>query len=165
MSLLEVKMKTLIKELNKWRTRPVYTIAQAAKLADVHPITVRRWLYGSNTKSTKMNPVFSQTPNTKEDGAEVSFLQLAEIVVVGRFRQRKVKLQALRKAHEYACSELNLDYPFAWLHLKTDGIHIFSDFGVFAADFVLVLWTPPLGSRSPLRYGTLLKKFFIKNRS
>jgi uncharacterized protein (DUF433 family) len=121
-------MKGIVKESNQWRIRPVYTVSQSAKLADVHPVTVRRWLYGSNNASTKMRPVFSGKDTKKEDKAEVSFLQLAEIVVVSRFRQRKVKLQTLRAAHEYARNELELDYPFAWLHLKTDGVNVFSEF-------------------------------------
>jgi uncharacterized protein (DUF433 family) len=112
---------------NRWRTRPVYSISQTAKLAGVHPITIRRWLYGSHTNSTKMKPVFGENTVSGEK-AEVSFLQLAEIVVVGRFRQRQVKLDTLRQAHAYASHTLHLDYPFAWLHLKTDGVHVFSDF-------------------------------------
>lgn len=121
-------MEATIETSNLWRTRPVYTIAQTAKLADVHPITVRRWLYGVDNASTKMRPVFGIKDKTKEYAAEVSFLQLAEIVVVSRFRQRKLKLDTLRQAHTYACKELNLEYPFAWLHLKTDGVHVFCDF-------------------------------------
>ena len=121
-------MKDVVKISNRWRTRPVYTVSQTAKLAGVHPITVRRWLYGSDSISTKMRPVFSAKGKTKEDKAEVSFLQLAEIVVVSRFRKRNVKLNALRQAHEYACQVLNIEYPFAWLDLKTDGVHVFSEF-------------------------------------
>ena len=121
-------MKALVETSNKWRTRPVYTISQTAKLADVHPNTVHRWLYGEDSASTKMRPVFGRKDKSKENLAEVSFLQLAEIVVVSRFRQRKIKLDTLRQAHAYACSVLSLEYPFAWLNLKTDGVHVFSDF-------------------------------------
>lgn len=121
-------MKAICETSNKWRTRPVYTISQTAKLAGVSPITVRRWLYGADNPSTKMRPVFGGEDKYKENIAEVSFLQLAEIVVVSRFRQRKVKLDTLRQAHAYACKILDLKYPFAWLHLKTDGVHVFSDF-------------------------------------
>lgn len=121
-------MKAIIENTNKWRTRPVYTISQTAKLAGVHPITVRRWLYGSHSDSTKMKPVFDEKHKATGDIAEVSFLKLAEIVVVSRFRHRQVKLDTLRQAHVYACNVLNLEYPFAWLHLKTDGVHVFSDF-------------------------------------
>ena len=121
-------MTTLASVSNAWRIRPAYTISQAAKLAGVSSNTVRRWLYGVENPSTKMRPVFGRKNKLKEAAVEVSFLQLAEIVVVGRFRQRKVKLDTLRQAHGYACTALNLDYPFAWLHLKSDGIHVFSDF-------------------------------------
>lgn len=121
-------MKAITDTSNRWRTRPVYTISQTAKLADVHSNTVRRWLYGEDSVSTKMRPVFRGKDKLKENKAEVSFLQLAEIVVVSRFRQRKVKLDTLRQAHAYASAVLNLEYPFAWLNLKTDGVHVFSDF-------------------------------------
>ena len=117
-------MTTIMQKSNKWRTRPVYTISQAAKLAGTHYINVRRWLYGINNESTKMRPVFGKRNKTKEKIAEVSFLDLAEIIVVSRFRQRNVKLDTLRQAHAYACKELDLEYPFAWLNLKTDGIHV-----------------------------------------
>jgi uncharacterized protein (DUF433 family) len=113
---------------DSWRTRPVYTIYQTAKLGGVSAVTVRRWLYGVDIASTKMRPVFGVKDKNKENRVEVSFLQLAEIVVVSRFRQRKVKLDILRQAHAFACDMLKLEYPFAWLHLKTDGIHVFSDF-------------------------------------
>jgi uncharacterized protein (DUF433 family) len=121
-------MTAICEASNRWRTRPIYTLSQTARLAGVSPITVRRWLYGADTPSTKMQPVFAGKDKSKEDSAEVSFLQLAEIVVVGRFRQRKVKLDSLRQAHAYACQILHLEYPFAWLNLKTDGLHVFSDF-------------------------------------
>ncbi|MFC1976894.1 DUF433 domain-containing protein [Chloroflexota bacterium] len=121
-------MKEIKETSNLWRTRPVYTISTTAKLAGVHSNTVRRWLYGEDSTSTKVRPVFSGKAKTKEDLVEVSFLQLAEVVVVSRFRERKIKLNTLRQAHEYACKMLNLEYPFAWLHLKTDGVHVFSEF-------------------------------------
>ncbi len=118
-------MKTIAQKSNQWRTRPVYTVSQTARLAGVSPITVRRWLYGVDNASTKMRPVFGEKGRLKENTVEVSFLQLAEIVVVGRFRQRRVKLDALRQAHAYAVELLHLEYPFAWLHLKTDGVCVF----------------------------------------
>ena len=74
-------MTVMIEASNKWRTRPVYTISQAAKLAGTHYINVRRWLYGINNESTKMRPVFGKRDKSQEKIAEVSFLDLAEIVV------------------------------------------------------------------------------------
>jgi len=120
-------MTTATKRLDTWRTRPEYTIAQAARLAGTSSTTVRRWLYGSKDQRP-MRPVFGSEERRKEATVEVSFLQLAEIVVVSRFRKRRVKLERLRRAHKYACGELKIEYPFAWLKLKTDGAHVLSEF-------------------------------------
>jgi len=58
----------------------------------------------------------------------VSFLELAEILVVSAFRRRQIKLQRLRDAHEYAKRLLRIEYPFAWVKLQTDGAHVFTEF-------------------------------------
>lgn len=120
-------MTTAIKPVNGWRTRPVYTIAQAAKLAGTSSATVRHWLYGRQF-DRPMRPVFGKKERRKEGIVEISFLVLAEIVVVSRFRKRGVKLDRIRRAHEYARRELEIKYPFAWLKLKTDGAHVLSVF-------------------------------------
>lgn len=114
--------------LNVWRTKPTYTVTQAAKLAGTSSATVRRWLYGYKSESARMRPVFGTKKRTKEASAEISFLQLAEIVVVGRFRHRRVTLERLRRAHQYARDFFDIEYPFASLKLKTDGAHVL---GVF----------------------------------
>jgi uncharacterized protein (DUF433 family) len=75
-----------------------------------------------------MRPVFGDKERIKEARVEISFLQLAEIVVVSRFRHRNVRLERLRRAHRYASDELNIEYPFAWLKLQTDGAHVLSVF-------------------------------------
>jgi len=121
-------MATSNNELNGWRTSPTYTVAQAAKLASTSSATVRRWLYGYESERARMRPVFGTKKKTKEASVEISFLQLAEIVVVSRFRHRHVKLERLRRAHRYARDSLHIDYPFAWLKLKTDGAHVLSVF-------------------------------------
>ena len=121
-------MTTSTKELNLWRTRPAYTVTQAAKLASVHSTTVRRWLYGYESEGARMRPVFGTKKKTKEANVEISFLQLAEIVVVGRFRHRSIPLERLRRVHRYARDAFHIEYPFASLKLKTDGAHVLSVF-------------------------------------
>lgn len=121
-------MMTPINKVNGFRTKPAYTISQAAKLAGVHPITVKRWLYGDKSPYVRMRPVFGDKERVKEAKVEVSFLELMEIVVVGRFRRRTVKLDRLRRAHKYARNEFRVDYPFAYFKLKTDGAHVLRAF-------------------------------------
>jgi uncharacterized protein (DUF433 family) len=71
-----------------------------------------------------MQPVLGE----KEEVPRLSFIDLAEIIVVSRFRQKGVKLSTLRDAHEYARELLRIDYPFAHMNLKTDGVNVLADY-------------------------------------
>lgn len=110
--------------VNGWRTRPLYTITEASRLAEVSPNTVRRWLEGYETQVSKMPPVFGEPTVKTEKPIVVSFLQLAEVVVVSKFRTRRVTLRRVREAHRFARDNWEIDYPFARLSLATDGIHV-----------------------------------------
>ncbi|OGO05357.1 MAG: hypothetical protein A2Y60_00320 [Chloroflexi bacterium RBG_13_54_9] len=113
---------------NGWRTDPLYTIGESARLAQVHPVTVRRWLYGEEIPSRQIQPVLGKSLKASERPIEVSFLQLAEIVIVSRFRKKGIPLQRLRKAHKYARDTWQLEYPFARLSLETDGVRVLRRF-------------------------------------
>ncbi len=106
-------MTTYDSALDDWRTMPVYSITQAARLAGVAPVTVKRWLYGQDIEGARMRPVFGGGGRLKESAVEVSFLQLLEIVVASRFRRKGVTLERLRRAHEYARKQLHAQYPFS----------------------------------------------------
>ena len=45
-----------------------------------------------------------------------------------RFRTRRIKLERIRAAHDYAKNEWNIEYPFASLKLDTIGGHIIQRF-------------------------------------
>lgn len=111
----------------RWRTGPLYTISEAAHLANVHPTTVRRWLFGSQTPSVQMQPVFGH-PDRSRQGIIVSFLQLAEIVIVSKFRRKRISLERIRRAHHYTRQVSHLDHPFAHLSLVTSGVNILAEF-------------------------------------
>ena len=121
-------MESTLNGLNGWRTSPMYTFTEAARLAEVSSATVRRWMYGYTSPTGQMQPVFGLQERVKGQAAAVSFLQLAEIVVVGRFRRRQVTLERLRRAHQFARKQFALEYPFASLRLKTDGVHVLQEF-------------------------------------
>lgn len=109
-----------------WRTGSLYTIGEAAHLAHVSPITVRRWLFGyapdHRQPSRKRPPVFGAA---EAASPFVSFLQLIEIVVASDFRKvGHVKLDVVREAHRNARSETGIEYPFAHLQLESLGGHI-----------------------------------------
>lgn len=109
---------------NGWRTESLYTIMEAARLARVSSVTVRHWLFGYQTPSRQIPPIFGE----QDKGPLVSFLQLVEIVIASRFRRGPVKLDRIRKAYEFAKKEWDLEYPFAALKLEPLGGHVLRRF-------------------------------------
>jgi uncharacterized protein (DUF433 family) len=79
--------------------------------------TVSRWLHG-------YFPVFA---DSKERGAALSYLQLVELAFAASFREVGISLQRVRKAHEYLSKVFQVEYPFAQLELKSDGVHILKE--------------------------------------
>lgn len=128
------------------RTDPLYTIAEAAHLIKVHPITVRRWCFGYNRPEGNVPPILGE----KERVPLVSFLDLAEIIVASSFRRNRLPLPRIRMAHDFAQEQWGLDYPFASLKLEALGGHVMHLFdeqkpGVSLAtlDTKLQQWTLP----------------------
>ena len=137
--------------VDKWRTQPMYTIGDAARLAHVAPVTVRRWLYGYAPDTShplyQMPPVFGEL---RGDSPLISFLQLIEIVVASDFRMAgHVPLQVVRRAYGVARTDWQVEYPFAHLNLEALGGHIIrhirEDQGSLSAQSVdtPVQWTLP----------------------
>ena len=107
---------------NGWRGEPMYTFAEAGRLAGVSSSTVRNWLFGYVTRDRDVPPLF-KLPD--EQGPMVSFLQLIEIVVAGRFRKaHRVPFPRVRRAYENAQRQFELEHPFAHLRLEALGGHI-----------------------------------------
>ena len=107
-----------------WRHRlylPSYRTSEAARLADVHPNTVRNWFSGSQRADGQARPVFAQP---KQPGANLSWMQLIETAFVSTFRRNGVSLASLRRSYEYLSKVFETEYPFAQLRLLTDGAHV-----------------------------------------
>ncbi len=123
-------MKTKIETVaDPYRVGKAYTIAQAAVLADASRATIRNWLYGYQADEYELMPVFGGRERPGESAAPaVSFLELAELIVVARYRRLKIRLNRIRRAHEFARREWNLDYPFASINLTSLGGHILHRF-------------------------------------
>ncbi len=131
---------------NGWRTDPLYTIAEAAHLARVSSMTVRRWLYGYRTPDREVRSILGE----QEKAPLVSFLRLAEIVVAKSFRKNRMKMERIRDAHDFAQQELGVEFPFASMKLEPLGGHILHRFdeeqpGISLAtlDTRLQQWTLP----------------------
>jgi uncharacterized protein (DUF433 family) len=131
---------------NGWRTDPLYTIAEAAHLAHVSSMTVRRWLYGYRTPDRQVRPILGE----QEKAPLVSFLQLVEIVVASSFRRNRTKLERIRMAHDFAQEEWGMEFPFASMKLEPLGGHVLHRFdeekpgtSLATLDTRLQQWTLP----------------------
>ncbi|MFN0148276.1 MAG: DUF433 domain-containing protein [Dehalococcoidia bacterium] len=106
-----------------------YTVAEAAHLAGTTPQNARRWLLGYEAPGHRMKPVLGPRP---DDGAvSLSFLELVELIVVARYRRgsgRRLSLERLRAAHEFASTRLGIPFPFASKRLTVEGGNIMHAF-------------------------------------
>ena len=109
--------------INGRRTQSLYSFAEAAGLADVSVSTVRNWLFGYTVKGRDVPPLFSSNNDDM-----VSFLQMIEIMVAGRFRKsvtgKGVSFKAVRNAYVNAREVWKTEYPFANMKLEGLGGHI-----------------------------------------
>ena len=108
---------------NGWRTEPMYSFGEAARLANVSTSTVRNWLFGYTARGREVPPLFQS-----ENGHMVSFLQMIEIMVAGRFRKsasrKSIPFNTVRDAYVKAQEHWGIPYPFAHLKLEAIGGHI-----------------------------------------
>lgn len=114
-----------------FRVGKTYSVGEAARLAHTTAATVRRWILGYEAPGHRMLPVFPRIEEIESGRRlEVSFLELAEVVVAVRFRQTGVMLERVRRAHLFARHELGVPYPFASLRLAVFGGEVLRRFEV-----------------------------------
>lgn len=110
------------KEMN-WRTDPMYTFKDAARIARISTQTVRNWIFGTGDALGSGRPPLLYTKI--HEVPLVSFLQLMELMVAARLRKaEKRPYEIVRLAHINAKELLGLEYPFAHAHLVAIGGHI-----------------------------------------
>lgn len=103
--------------------RGVYAIAEAAHLAMISPTTARRWFLGR--PDSPAGPVLRPDYDQVGESVAVSFLDLVDLLVVGRFREQRVSLQTVRKVYHKLKQTLGQVHPFGHRKLLTDGRAVF----------------------------------------
>lgn len=119
--------------IEPFRTGKAYTVAQSARLAGTSPQNIRNWLIGRGQPEPRYEIAPVLGPKMRDPGTHlmVSFLDLAELIVVAKYRNgqgRKIPLKRLRAAHAFARDRLKIDYPFASRIFKLHGGHIIHDY-------------------------------------
>lgn len=112
--------------------RPLYSYAEADRLAKVPRGTSRRWVKGYNYRNDKGKRVV-QPPMTAGPGgrteAGVSFFDLVGIKAIDGLRERNFGTRKIRDVIRYCQDELGVAYPLATQTFKTDRRKIYMNAG------------------------------------
>lgn len=107
---------------NGWRTQPMYTFKEVARLSGLSVGTVRNWLFGYTVEDRQVSPLLKASA----DSTCCSFVNLVEVMVAARFRKaERTKYEVVKRTYENAKKLYFLEYPFASdLRLRAVGGHI-----------------------------------------
>ena len=113
-------------------TRPLYSYAEADRLARVSRGTSNRWVKGYKYRNDEgervAQPPMTAGPEGKTEGG-VSFFDLIGIKAIDGLRKRRFGTRKIRDVIRYCQDELGVDYPFATQEFKTDRRRIYMDAG------------------------------------
>ncbi len=114
----------------KYIGRGIYTVPDTRRFTQISTRCIKYWIQGSPQEISQRQAA----PNLLEaefgmvDGIlYLSFLDLIEVLVVGKLRKEKVSLQTIRKAHRAMQRAFDASHPFATHRILTDGKTIFTD--------------------------------------
>jgi uncharacterized protein (DUF433 family) len=100
-----------------------YGVQEASRFAEVNSRTASRWLVGAG-KDRRGKFLSSDIPTVRGRFA-LSFLDLVDLLVVGRFREEGVSLQTVRQVYSRLQRDLDTPHPFCHRQLLTDGRTVF----------------------------------------
>jgi uncharacterized protein (DUF433 family) len=103
---------------------PLYTYADADYLAGVSRDTSRRWLTGYSYQHAGGRRV-SLPPVTAGADGQVSFVDLVEIIAIGRLKELGFALPTIRGIVRNCQEILHVERPLATLRFKAGGREIF----------------------------------------
>ena len=102
-------------------SRPLYSYAEADRLAGVSPRTSSRWAKGYGYRNERGERVAQPSMTTSRKPEEgVSFLDLVSIKAIDGLRRMNFSTRAIRQVVQYCQDELGMDYPLATQSFKTD---------------------------------------------
>lgn len=106
-----------------------YTLAEAGRLLDVSPTTLKRWLFGYSYQHhgpvTTQGSLWKPQYGADQDEPLLGFRDLIEARVVRGLRSLRIGLPTIRQCLERASEMVNDSHPFSTRRFKSDGKKIF----------------------------------------
>jgi uncharacterized protein (DUF433 family) len=109
-----------------WERRlylPAYRSAEAARLVQTTVQTITRWYHGYESRGPRLRSVLPVP-----QAGLLSYMQVVEVAFVADFRRLGVRLESLRQAYRYLRKTFQVEYPFAQLDVKTDGVSVLAEY-------------------------------------
>ncbi len=111
--------------------RGVYPTVDAARIVDLDPRRIRRWVDGYAYSSPdgdarRQGPVFPREHSGET--VALTFMDLVETLYVASFVRAGVSMHRVRMVHAEARAEFRVQHPFAIKRFETDGKTIFRRF-------------------------------------
>lgn len=107
-------------------SRPLYSFAEADRLARVSSGTSKRWVKGYWYWDESGEERIARPPITSPgERRAVSFFDLIGVVAIREMRKARLSLPQIRKVVNYCQRELSVEYPLVTESFKTDGRQIF----------------------------------------
>jgi uncharacterized protein (DUF433 family) len=127
-------------------TRPLYTMAGAARLVGMPPSTLASWAKGYERRfpdraTVAKGPVITAVEPSFAGGPSIPFIGLVEAMVVQAFRRTDLSLQRIRRALAVLTDQGELHNALASRKLYTDGAEILYDYAEGVDDGQLRLLT------------------------
>lgn len=107
------------------RYQPRYSFQEADWLAGLVPGTAKRWLSGYRYKRPEGYRTVGPITPRREPEEGVSFVDLVELVAIGRFRRAGYSLQKIRRIVDRCRHLFRVERPFVELKFKKGGPEVF----------------------------------------
>lgn len=112
---------------------PLYTVADVARIVEVAPSTLRSWAKGyirhsEDRRDVTGDPVISYIQPSRRGEPSVTFIGLAEALVLAAVRRSGVPMQRVRPALIELQREIGLEHALASKKLYTDGAELLYDY-------------------------------------
>lgn len=114
-----------------WLGVGLYSLPEAARLAQVPTNTVRRWLQGYRFRTLSgrrgaSSAIFEPELRQIDGCRAIGFHDLVELLFIKAFRDHGVGLPVIRRAAREAARRWDTTHPFCERKFATDGLTIFS---------------------------------------
>ena len=114
------------------RTVPLYSIAEAARILDMKPPTMRSWVTqrASSRRNTEYvrEPIVTSIDVVQHGDWRIPFVGLAEAYVLLFLRNRRISMQRIRRAVDALKKESSIAHALASKSLFTDKLDLFYEY-------------------------------------